>query len=158
MVDAPPAANSLSGAGHCSLFVFYCVFWQSQLVLTSAKDLLIPAATLNSQCVIWRSCSPQLAHIDRFYVPAEFSTVSEESSPPHPNPFVFSANEILMRGPGLFFHVFFYFFSLSLSSLLFSLYTLSIPLCCLSSLSLFLCFWCNLQADGGENESALFCV
>ncbi len=77
------------------------------------------------------------------------------------NPFVFSANEILMRGPGpIFFHLFLHSFPLWLP--------LSLPCCfafildallsCLSSLSLFLFFWCNLQADGGKKDNALFAL
>lgn len=84
-------------------------------------------AAPNSQGVIWRSCLPPLARIDfwlgGFYVPAEFSILPEET-PPCPHPFVFSANEILMRSPSpFFFHLFLHSFPLrlSLSSLLFCL-------------------------------------
>ena len=55
---ASPAASNVC------VCVFHCLFQQSQLALTGAEDVLLPATAPNSQGVIWRSCWPPLARID----------------------------------------------------------------------------------------------
>ena len=112
--------------------VFICVFQQSQLVLTGAEDLLIPATAPSSQSVIWRSCSPPVAHIDfwlcAFYVPAEFSTVSEETPPPH-QPLCFLCKWNIDERPWPPFFIYSYTRSLSCSlSLSLSLSLAVLPL------------------------------
>lgn len=117
----------MGGGNSIAVCVLHCVFKQSQLVLTRTEDPLIPAAAPNSQGVILegavRHRSPVLTFDSAGFMFLLNSAVSLKRSPcPTSPPFVFSANEILMRGPGLIYSfTIFHSASLPCSPLLFCL-------------------------------------
>lgn len=114
--------------------------------------------------IIWRSCPPPLAHID-FLCSCwiQHSRWRDPAAPPIP--FVFSANEILMRGPGPFFSFISSLIpalapSLSLSLFLAVLTLFSGPLCRVYHHLLYPCVSSAIFKQMAEERTVhcLFCV